>query len=258
MITERETLGLVRSWLADGRTRLPNHVLDAVLTQIPETPQRRPRWPARRITDMNALTKSAIAAAAVVTVAIVGFNVLRTPGTNQIGSPSPSANVSPSPRTEATPSTDGSLPKLPLPGTRSSPAGEYGWEGGPGSAAGMHRVIEGEGREATVLIFRVGDDCLAASEDRQVAVNVAGLDGVSVEPYEPPVPFGSSDGNEITRAYALPVADRTLCVFLTWHATTTEGELEAAEGTLDTLRAVPVGEDRIRITFTLQEGWDIG
>ena len=49
MTTEHETLHIIGSWLEDGRTRLPDHVLDAVLDQLPATPQRRPGWSARRI-----------------------------------------------------------------------------------------------------------------------------------------------------------------------------------------------------------------
>ena len=68
----------------------------------------------------------------------------------------------------------------------------------------------------------------------------------------------TADGDEITRAHALAVGDRTLCVFLTWHPTTTDDELEAAAQILESIRAEPIGIDRIRITFTLDEGWDVG
>jgi hypothetical protein len=152
----------------------------------------------------------------------------------------------------------GPLPLLTLPGTTASPAGEYGWEGGPnpGSGAGMHKVLGGN--HETALVFRVGPACLAGDGQEAVPVRVAGFDGVSIEPYQPPVPFGSADGDEITRAHALEVGGRTLCVFLTWNPRTTDAELAAAEHVLDTLRAVPMGEDRVRITFMLDTGWDVG
>ena len=96
MTTERETLRIIGSWMEDGRTRLPDHVLDAVLDQLPSTPQRRPGWPARRITHMNALAKYAIAAAAVVVVAMVGLNLVGGPGVGGVGSqPSPSPTTTP-------------------------------------------------------------------------------------------------------------------------------------------------------------------
>ena len=154
------------------------------------------------------------------------------------------------------------LPELSLPGSRGGRAGEYGWEGGPDErpwGAGLHRVIEhlGEYREVTALFFAVGADCLGATTEQQTPVRVAGFNGVFVERYEPPVRFIDA-GDETTRAYALAVGDRTLCVFLTWHPTTTDDELAAAVRILDSLRAEPIGEDRIRIVFTLEDVWDTG
>ncbi len=76
MSTDRETTRIVRSWLEEGVTALPDRVLDTVLDQVPATPQRRSRWPTRRITQMNRFLPATIAAAAVVVVAVVGYNVL--------------------------------------------------------------------------------------------------------------------------------------------------------------------------------------
>ena len=98
MTTERETLQIIGSWMEEGRTRLPDHVLDAVLDQLPAAPQRRPGWSARRIADMNPLAKYAIATAAVVVFAIVGFNLLSSNGDSQVGaSPSTAPSSSPAP-----------------------------------------------------------------------------------------------------------------------------------------------------------------
>lgn len=176
-----------------------------------------------------------------------------TPSAVPDSTESPSASRAPIPSAAAT------LPRLSLPRSRGGPPGEYGWEGGAGERAGMHLVIEDPGdiREATAMIFAVGADCLTASREQRTSVRVAGFDGVSVEPYEPPVPFNNV-GDEITRAYALAVGDRTLCVYLTWHPTTTTDELGAAVRILDTLRAEPIGEDRIRVVFTLEDEWDTG
>lgn len=109
MRTEPETTRIVRSWLSEGRTELPDHILDAVLTELPATHQRRPLWPSRRIDDMNAFAKFAMAAAAVVVVAIVGINLL--PRTDGVGggpivspSPSPSASLSPTSAPSPSPS----------------------------------------------------------------------------------------------------------------------------------------------------------
>ena len=48
MSTDRDTTRIVRSWLEEGVTALPDRVLDTVLDQVPATPQRRSWWPARR------------------------------------------------------------------------------------------------------------------------------------------------------------------------------------------------------------------
>jgi hypothetical protein len=41
MSTDRDVTSIVRSWLDEGVTALPDRVLDAVLDQVPATPQRR-------------------------------------------------------------------------------------------------------------------------------------------------------------------------------------------------------------------------
>jgi hypothetical protein len=112
MNTDRETTRIVRSWLDEGVTALPDRVLDAVLDQIPATRQRRSWWPAWRFADMNSLAKFAIAAAAVVVVAVVGINLLpskggvgvQPPSGSPSSSPSPTPNPSPSPTEAAFPS----------------------------------------------------------------------------------------------------------------------------------------------------------
>ena len=97
MSTDRDTTRIVRSWLEEGATALPDRVLDAVLDQVPATSQRRSRWPAWRF-DMNTYTKLAMTAAAVVVVAVVGYNLL--PRTGSVGvpaTPSPTQSASPAP-----------------------------------------------------------------------------------------------------------------------------------------------------------------
>jgi hypothetical protein len=100
MTTDQDLTRIVRSWLDEGVTALPDRVLDAVLDQVPATRQRRAMWPARRFADMNTYAKLAIAAAAVVIVAIIGYNLLPARGGNSVGVPAvtaePSASPSPS------------------------------------------------------------------------------------------------------------------------------------------------------------------
>ena len=91
MTPDRETLRIIGSWMEDGRTRLPEHVLDAVLDQLPSTPQRRPGWRARRISHVNGLAKFAIAAVVAVVAALLGFNFLRGPVVGPAASPSPAS-----------------------------------------------------------------------------------------------------------------------------------------------------------------------
>ena len=96
MSTERETTRVVRSWLDEGVTKLPDRVLDAVLDRVPATPQRRSWWPAWRSNRMNTYAKLIAAVAAVLVVAVIGYQFLpgRDPGS---GGPS----VAPSPTSAA-------------------------------------------------------------------------------------------------------------------------------------------------------------
>jgi hypothetical protein len=94
MSTDRETTRVVRSWLEEGVTVLPDRVLDTVLDQVPTTPQRRSGWSAWRSYRMNTYAKLAAAAAAVVLVAVVGYQFL--PRNGGIGG-QPTVTPSPSP-----------------------------------------------------------------------------------------------------------------------------------------------------------------
>jgi hypothetical protein len=164
------------------------------------------------------------------------------------GPPMPSASV---------------LPDLNMPGTRSSPAGEYGWTGELGSRTGMHMVVEmaGGGYQQTQMVFAIEDDCFAGGEGPEpIAVTVAGLDGRYVEPYDGPgvLFMPERESGQITGGYALPIDDRTLCVYLTWDSTSTPEELDAARQVVESIRGQAFGANGIRIVFTLPEGWDIG
>ena len=86
----------ITAWLvAEAPDRAPQRLLDASRDQLRTTSQRRALWPAWRIPPMNAYAKLAIATAAVMVVAVLGFNLLPRGGT--IGGPPPSDAVSPSP-----------------------------------------------------------------------------------------------------------------------------------------------------------------
>ena len=95
MSNDPETTRIVRSWLDEGVTRLPDRVLDAVLDEVPATPQRRATWwPVRRYQSMNGMLKYGLAAAVVVIAILLGMNYF---GTNVGGSPDPTPIPSPTP-----------------------------------------------------------------------------------------------------------------------------------------------------------------
>jgi len=102
MSTDRDTTRIVRSWLEEGVTALPDRVLDAVLDQVPATSQRRPWWPARRFREMNNSMRLAIAATAVVVVALVGINLLPRSG-GIVAGPGPSPTPIPTQTPTQTP-----------------------------------------------------------------------------------------------------------------------------------------------------------
>jgi len=97
MSTDRDVTRTVRSWLDEGVTTLPDRVLDAVLDQVPATPQRRVTWwPAWRIAYMNTAAKAGFAAVVVV-AALLGFNYLVAPNMGAPGLDDPSPVPSPIP-----------------------------------------------------------------------------------------------------------------------------------------------------------------
>jgi hypothetical protein len=101
MNTERDTTRIVRSWLRTDEHESADRVLDSVVALLDMTPQRRSRWPARRIADMNNIAKVAIAAAAVVVAAVIGINLL--PASVGVGS-GPMLSTSSSTSPSSTPS----------------------------------------------------------------------------------------------------------------------------------------------------------
>ena len=152
-----------------------------------------------------------------------------------------------------------------MPGTTASPAGVYGTTVLPPSwgswSAGMHSVVvDGTEFRQTAITFAAEVDCFAGGTGPEpVPVTIAGLDGMYVEPYEDPsVLFGSPRAGVTTGAYALPIGDRTLCVYLTWDPATTPDELEAARQVVESIRGQPFQEHGIQINFTLPAGWDTG
>jgi hypothetical protein len=176
MSTDRDVTRIVRSWLDEGVTALPDRVLDSVLDQVPTTPQRRAWWPARRLLTVNNFARIAIAAVAVVAVAVLGYALL--PGTNTGGGPPaaiPTLTPIPSPTVSAglytvTPFAPGGFGMCPPPRVSSSciedPRDDSmtftfhaseSWDEAPGPAGGAGGVWLGENAPpsgAAMIIYR--------------------------------------------------------------------------------------------------------
>jgi hypothetical protein len=122
MSAERDLDRIVRSWMEEGVTALPEHVLDAVVGQLPATPQRRALGFARRFFLMNKpLAIGLVTAAAILVVALVGLNLGPGSGPDPGGEPSttPTSSSTPAPTlTAALPLPVGALD----PGTYLMPA----------------------------------------------------------------------------------------------------------------------------------------
>ena len=93
--SDRDVNRAIRSWLHEDRHEDVSRVAGTVLDQVQTTRQRRSLWPARRFEFMNTYAKFALAAAAVLVVAVVGYNVL--PGRGGVGGSTATASPSPPP-----------------------------------------------------------------------------------------------------------------------------------------------------------------
>jgi hypothetical protein len=128
----------------EGVTQLPDRVLDAVLDQLPATPQRRVTWwPARRPQTMNTMLKFGLAAVVVAVAALIGINYL---GSSNVGGPgidssTPTEAATPTLEPTPLPLPEGnlsagetfslSLPQYPVDITVTIPAA--GWDGDVGA-----------------------------------------------------------------------------------------------------------------------------
>jgi hypothetical protein len=94
---------IARDWLAEGPTELADRVLDATLTDVRRTRQRRPLT-AGRFAQMSGQTRAGVAIAAAIVLILGAALVLRTSNQAPVAaSPAPSASPSPS-RIAAAPS----------------------------------------------------------------------------------------------------------------------------------------------------------
>jgi hypothetical protein len=157
--TDRDVTRIVRSWMDEGVTQLPDRVLDLVLDQIPATPQRRASWLARRPT-MNNYARLGLVAAAVLAVVIVGIGLFgKSSDVGPAPSPSPSSTLS-SPSPSPSPITG------PIVGT---------WATGETTCAQQLAAIEAAGFSADQMT-NVGVDLTC---ENGIAVPGAGWSNVS-------------------------------------------------------------------------------
>ena len=218
MSFDPDTTRIVRSWLDEGVTQLPDRVLDVVLDQVPATPQRRATWwPARRQPTMNMTLKYGLAAVVVAVAALIGINYL---GASNVGGPgvdtaSPSPEPSATPEPTATPVPQGLLPEGPhtlvygdVPMTVTIPADD--WFGEPGGGI-LLKNDSADGPDGAGMIVFVGDlyvygdpcqwretrpDTPATTVDELVAALTAQASRDATEPMD--VTVGGYAGKSIT------------------------------------------------------------
>ena len=128
MSTDHDVERIVRSWMDEGVTQLPDRVLDAVLDQLPATPQRRfTGWLAWMFPLTNNPVGLALTAAVVVAL-VLGISLLSRPSVGDSPRPTPTPRPSASPISlpgATWPLEPGiySLPSFPLGITFEVPAG---------------------------------------------------------------------------------------------------------------------------------------
>ena len=113
MTADRDTTRVVRSWLRTDEHESADRVLETVLSRLDTTPQRRRMLPSRRLAQMNTQLKLLIAAAAVVVVAVVGYQLL--PRTGSVGGQPPTAPPTPTPVATPAPQAPTAGPTATLP-----------------------------------------------------------------------------------------------------------------------------------------------
>jgi hypothetical protein len=122
MTTHRDHDRSISAWLvSEAPDRAPDDVLEASRERLRHTRQRRAWMPAWRYSFMNSFAKLAGAAAAILVVGFVGYQLL--PGTGGPGGPSTGPTIAPTPP----PTPPGSPPAGEI------PAGTYAWAWSDGS-----------------------------------------------------------------------------------------------------------------------------
>ncbi len=119
MTQQRDIDQLLDQWFSDGPTRAPDRVLDVVADRI-ERQSQRPAWRLQwKEFQLNTYLKPLAAVAAVVAVALIGFNLIGGPSRTGRGGPGPTASTGPT--TRPSPTAPPSLTAQPSPTDVPSP-----------------------------------------------------------------------------------------------------------------------------------------
>ena len=177
MSADREVTRIVRSWLDEDVTVLPDRVMDAVLDQVHATRQRRAWWPTRRLHTMKASISVVAVAAAVLVLAVIGVGLAARPG--GVAGPAPTPTAIPTP-----------APTLPLgdipPGRYRSGSITYtlpaGWSTPEGGSSTIFKVDSDPPKGMAIdyqwaggIPFVYGDPCHSTTTGNAVSANVDSL-----------------------------------------------------------------------------------
>jgi hypothetical protein len=254
MSTDRETTRLVRSWLEEGVTALPDRVLDSVLDQLPATRQRRSWWPSGWLAPTRSVSPM-VAAAAVVVIMLIGFILVPVWGPGGPVTPTPTTVVpTPEPNPTAapleTPISPGiqSLGGYPVGISFTVPAGWF-WCSISQLEQGVCRV-GGSSTELRFLIVNnvVADPCGDALLDPPPGPSVddlvAAISGLANFTASVPIEItvGGLAGKEFTVTAPIPACS----TLRTWATADRTNGVSAGEANL--IRIVDVDGTRVVIT----------
>ena len=275
MSTDRDTTRIVRSWLEEGATALPDRVLDNVLDQLPATSQRRAWWPARRLNEMTNVLKVAIAAAAVVVVMVAAIGIIGMPSSGNVGgspavlrpttaptpvlTPTPGAATpiptsTPEP-TSVSPSANSAGVVRGWPGSRGGPAGRYTWDpdGRAAQAALPNGGVFGWMHNISShleVTFGMSDDTYGPGP---IAVTVGGYDATYQE-----VPV-NSEGVLKHHVWIVDIDGTPVTITVTSISGASVADLAEGNAIVDSIRVERTStRSGFRLTFALQTGWDSG
>ena len=148
MKARSDTERILDTYLAPEADQLADRVIEAALADIARTPQRRSWWPAWRSDHMNTYVKLIAAAAAVLVVAVAGYQLLpRGGGTGGQPTGRPSVTTTSSPTATSSPSATSSLTAGAVPAIVDGPlaAGTYRLRPFPTAAMTIDATVPGGG-----------------------------------------------------------------------------------------------------------------